>query len=321
MQEDLSVPARRPGSRAVRPVFAPARPVLARRVDAATIRHRLRAGEIERLRRGAYTEALEAGSAQQLAQERARVAIAAIHAQLSTDHVFVRESSALVWGLTLWPAPTSTHIAQGHRPGSRRGETASLVRHHLAVPLADRAVVDGMPVTSLERTAVDCACVLPAPAALAVVDSALRLGADTEALRGVLVARAGSRGVCGARRVVEAADGRSESAGESLLRWILVENGLAPDAVQPAVRTRLGTFYPDLGWQDLMVCAEFDGFVKYAGSGSAPEVVFAEKRRQDALEDAGWIVLRFTWADLRDPAAVVRRVTEALRRARHRAGR
>lgn len=41
----------------------------------------------------------------------------------------------------------------------------------------------------------------------------------------------------------------------------------------------------------------------------------AEKLREDALRDLGLEVARWTWADLRDPAGVRRRVERALGRA------
>ena len=44
----------------------------------------------------------------------------------------------------------------------------------------------------------------------------------------------------------------------------------------------------------------------------SPDVVFAEKWRQDALEAAGWIVVRVTWDDLRDPGPTIARIRRAL---------
>lgn len=89
--------------------------------------------------------------------------------------------------------------------------------------------------------------------------------------------------------------------------------GLGP-GIQVRVRTRIGVFRVDLGWPAERLALEFDGFVKYAGggAGSATEVVVAEKRRQDAIEEEGWRVLRITWTDLRSPAALAHRVARVL---------
>ncbi len=57
---------------------------------------------------------------------------------------------------------------------------------------------------------------------------------------------------------------------------------------------------------------EFDGRMKYA-SGD-PSVLWAEKRREDRLREAGYIVIRVTWADLKEPARIVARIRRALAR-------
>jgi hypothetical protein len=67
------------------------------------------------------------------------------------------------------------------------------------------------------------------------------------------------------------------------------------------------------------VAAEFDGMVKYGrllrqGEESG-DAVFREKQREDRLRDAGWIVTRWVWDELGNPAVIVSRVREALRRA------
>ncbi|MCF6744792.1 hypothetical protein E9529_10960 [Blastococcus sp. KM273128] len=65
---------------------------------------------------------------------------------------------------------------------------------------------------------------------------------------------------------------------------------------------------------------EFDGRVKYGRllrPGQEPgEVVFAEKRREDATRDEGWDVVRWVWAELAAP----HRLAAKVRRARERAG-
>lgn len=63
---------------------------------------------------------------------------------------------------------------------------------------------------------------------------------------------------------------------------------------------------------------EFDGFVKYSRADPyrldrcPTEVLVAEKIREDRLRELGWIVLRVTWSELDDPAALRRRVERAL---------
>lgn len=49
---------------------------------------------------------------------------------------------------------------------------------------------------------------------------------------------------------------------------------------------------------------------------TAGDVVYAEKLREDALRDLGWQVVRWGWADLRDPAELRRRLERAFQRGR-----
>ncbi|WP_149202127.1 hypothetical protein [Actinotalea subterranea] len=243
-----------------------------------------------------------------------------MHQQLRIPFVFSHESAALVWGCAVWPTPTRTHIIQADRP-NRRGDP-QLVRHHGLPPSNERTVVAGLPVTTLERTVIDCAAAIAPDRALVIADGALRRGADRDRMVRLMDLRAGHRGIRRARLVVELADAGAESPGESLTRWVLASAGFDAVKTQVPVVTRLGVFRIDLGLVAARLAIEFDGFVKYSGAlgSTAPEAVFAEKRRQDALEEAGWMVLRVTWSDLRDPDALVRRVRSACRRAAQRQG-
>lgn len=300
-------------------VANPIRPVLARHADPAELRRRRRDGTLLPLRRGAYLPAAQMGQDPQHRQRQALATIAAVNDQLTMKFWFSHGSAALIWGCSVVGLDPRAHVTQQHRPGSRRDLT--LIRHHGALPASERTVVGGLPVTTIERTVVDCAASMPAGQALVIADSALRRGASTEVIQRLLAARVGHRGVHRARRVLALADARAESPGESLCRWAVVEAGLVAPELQVAVATRIGTFWLDLGWPEQKVAIEFDGFVKYSGADgrTAPEVVFAEKRRQDALVELGWVIVRVTWADLRRPELIAARVRTALHRrsARH----
>lgn len=247
-------------------------------------------------------------------EDRARAHVWAVRSQLRSPFWFSHESAALIWGCSVYPVPSRTHITQVGRP-NRLGDPL-LVRHHGALPLEDRVDVNGLPVTCLSRTVVDCCTSMAGAAAIVVADSALRLGVDETAVRERLDRGPGRRGTRSARRVLTWADGRAESPGESVTRWTLLAGGITELDPQVSVDTRLGLFWLDLALRGRQVAIEFDGFVKYSGRfGAAPQVLFDEKRRQDALEEEGWVFVRVTWSDLRRPEAVVARVHAAARRA------
>lgn len=268
-----------------------------------------------RLRRGAYLGPPDTAAPAHVEARRAAMArIRAVDADRRSEIWFSHTSAALVWRCDLLDVPEQVHVTQRTRPHSH-GDPA-VVRHHGSLEEVDRAAVGGLPVTGLARTAVDCACLLPREQGVVVADAALRLGADVDRVGELLAGRAGGRGVVRAREVLAFADGRAESPGESLTRWHLARLGVPRPELQVPVVTAAGSFRADLGWPQERVLLEFDGFVKYsAGSArAAADVVFAEKCRQDAIEEAGWRVLRATWSDLRAPATLARRVRTALDR-------
>jgi hypothetical protein len=124
---------------------------------------------------------------------------------------------------------------------------------------------------------------------------------------------------------VRFADGRSESVGESRSRGLLHRLDSARSMLQLDVRTSSDRLMgrTDFGWEREHVVGEFDGRVKYGRllrPGQNPgDVVFQEKRQEDALRDEDWGVARWTWADL-TPAVLGPRVRRELDRGRRRSG-
>jgi len=290
----------------------------ARDHDPGSLARLARAGILERTGRGAYRR--PDSSAADWREHEARVLARAVtlHHRLTQPHWFSHETAALLWGCALVRYPDLVHVTQLVNPSIRSEQDPHVVRHWTELPRADQAVCSGLPVTCLERTVVDCARALPEPRALVVADSALRLGARRAVVEAILARSAGKRHVRRARRVIAMADGAAESPGESLARFAAIDAGLPTPALQHEIRTRLGSFWVDLAWVEARVAVEFDGFVKYdelALSGAA-QVVFEEKRRQEAIEEAGWLVVRITWADLDDLDALALRLRAALTRPR-----
>ncbi|MFI2754960.1 hypothetical protein ACGIF2_16135 [Cellulomonas sp. P22] len=297
-------------------------PTVWRARDLARDARRPDGGELERVRRGLYAQPVAADpedhAGQALAREqRVLQRAAAVRAAITTPSWFSHETAALLWGCDVWQPQDAVHLTQLTNPRVRRAEDPWLRRHWTPdLPPTHRAEVADLPVTSLERTLLDCARLLPERRGLVVADSALRLGADPRALTAMLDATPGSRNIRRARRVVELADARAESPGETLTRHALLTDGFAAPVLQHEVMTHLGVFRLDLAWPELRAGVEFDGFVKYtrhAPSGGAAEVLFAEKRRHDALVEAGWTLLRITWQDLSDPTTITPRLRHLLR--------
>jgi hypothetical protein len=323
---------------------------LARDHPAAEVAARVHAGEWTRIRSGAYVETStgaylvddfptdahpthahptgehptgehpthahptgERRTAAHPADARRRLALArlvALREQLAVSYVVSHESAALLWDLPLLTPPGRTHIVQHSKPTGRGA--SDVVRHVIDVPEDQRAIQRGHSVTTLERTVVDCAMTLGPHGGLVVADAALHAGADRASCRAILAGLAGRHGAPTARTVLDLADDGAESPGETSARFALLRAGLPAPETQIPVATHLGTFWADLGWRDWRLLVEYDGRVKYGAAGMASEAVVREKRRQEAMEEAGWRVVRVVKEDLRQPSGLVHRLARYL---------
>lgn len=280
------------------------------------LRRRVRDGTIERLRRGAYRPTPSATpDPHRAAREREVARAAALHRQLEAWHWFSHETAAVLHGWPTWRVPGRVHVIQAYRPGS--GAASDVARHLQTLEEHEQDVRHGLPVTAAERTLRDCVLTMPALDALVVADAALRSGVAREAVAARVAERAGRPGSRTGAVVLRLADPGAESAWESWLRYVVVRGGLPVPSTQVAVPTRLGTFRGDLGWPEWRLLVEMDGRLKYRrgvlrASHDPERALFDEKRRHDALLEAGWAVVRVTAADARDPDDVVRRVAARL---------
>lgn len=220
------------------------------------------------------------------------------------------ESAAVLHGLSLLNARwNKVHVASGLKSGGRIDKRKHI--HSGPLDAADVVTVEGVKVTSLEQTAVSIACSRGFYEALAVFDSALRLGADRDVMAGKLESY--RPGVLIGRRGLHYANGKSENAGESWGRGQIIDDGLPIPDLQQEFHDREGEFIGrcDYAWSGKLV-AEFDGMRKYQGDlrkGESPfDAMKREKVREDALRRIGVMVIRWIWADLKDykVAAMVR---------------
>jgi very-short-patch-repair endonuclease len=152
--------------------------------------------------------------------------------------------------------------------------------------IPDAVEVRGLRVTTLARTFGDLRRRLQRVEVLVLADQALRLG----------------RG-----RFDDLAE-PAESPMETRLRWLLLEAGLPRPQVQVPLHNLAGRFVgrADLYYPQARLVIEYDGT-------NHRDRLIEDNRRQNALIDAGFRILRFTAADLRErPDAVVAQVRNAL---------
>ncbi|MFD1717168.1 hypothetical protein [Georgenia deserti] len=262
-----------------------------------------RALGLRTLRRGAFVgrEVWDAATR----DERYLMTVLATTRAMREEPLLSHESAAVLHGLpVVGPWPGKTHVLVDSPRGGR--SSGAVVRHGVS-SLPDGVEIGGHIVTSVVRTVVDLARTRPFVSSLATADHALRTGMCTrDELMAELDGVRGRRGCRRARAVVERADPRAESVGESLTRAQMYLLGVPVPELQVEFRDEEGRIgRVDFWWADRRLVGEFDGRAKYGADGGDPgETVWREKRREDRLRQHPEVndVLRWIWAEAHDQA-------------------
>ncbi|MGQ0625010.1 MAG: endonuclease domain-containing protein, partial [Sporichthyaceae bacterium] len=208
-------------------------------------------------------------------------------------------SAAALHGLALWTPPEvfAVTVALGTR------KAAYGVRVHRA-DLSEGDLDPRLLMTSLQRTLLDCGRTMPLMEAVVVLDSALHghmIG--RAALRRAAEAARG-HGATALRQAVSFADALSESALESVLRLLLELTGAELRSQVHVEGVGVVDFLLD-GW----LVIEADGFAFHSDRPAYRN----DRRRANALAERGYVLLRFTWEDLKDKPMWVLAQVEAVR--------
>lgn len=190
------------------------------------------------------------------------------------------QTAAHTWGLKIlgtsepdWPIEL-TAPAHLTLPGC--------VTYTAPLPREDITHHKGVRLTTVERTALDCARRLPRMEAVAILDQFARRGLDLEALwRRPLNS-------WHLRDTLSLADRGAASPRESWLRVILVEGGLPRPTTQ--IRVELDEdrhAYLDLGWEEFKVAVEYDGQEHHTSAADQRH----DADRRDELRRRGWRVI------------------------------
>jgi hypothetical protein len=231
--------------------------------------------------------------------------------------VLSHRSAAVVHGFRWLPAEWSDTDATVHitvPTTDKHRQRAGLALHRSALDPASVVVVNCEPCTSRARTLVDLArSNEPRLLTVQLLDGEIGRGCSVGDLRAELDRCIGQRGSRIARDRVEAAALGVDSPQETEMRLILLDGGVV--GIRPDVRLHdeIGHVVAraDLGDPDLMLWGEYDGYDVHSQRAS-----FRNDRAGDRwLERRGWHVMRFTDADLRRPAAMVREWVWAQRNA------
>ena len=225
------------------------------------------------------------------------------------------QSAARAYGLGVVGHESAPMIQITRAPGdrgSRKGRPGVLV-HIAALPAEHVVSHRGVRLTSVPRTVIDLARVLPFGEGVAVADSALHAGLTTKSeLAAVIADCTRWPGLQRAREVTAFSDARSESVLESLSRAVFHQAGLPPPDLQVWVGDDgeiIGR--ADFLWRRYRTIGEADGALKY----QTPARARAQLERDARLRAAGYEVVHFTWPQItRAPAQVVDSIRVAFSR-------
>jgi predicted transcriptional regulator of viral defense system len=223
-------------------------------------------------------------------------------------------------------------LAVRHLPGSveaaqevlcprwQRARHASLIVHESRVlDDVDRSVVDGIPVTSVERTIVDLGAVSPRTLVERALEAALRDELTTlDKVQATFdrLARRGRRGVAILRSILDEydADRRlTETDRETMMLQVFRKHGL-PDPVPQYVVRHNGRFIArvDAALPQFPIAFEYESYQWHTGKSA----LVRDNRRRNALLAVGWPTIGVTAADLRSGGELLcSQIFDMIRRA------
>jgi very-short-patch-repair endonuclease len=226
--------------------------------------------------------------------------IAAVYA-CGEEALASHRAAAWLWGIL-----RGSHPIEVTGPRSReRGNGFILHRSRLIHP-EDRALIHNIPVTSLARTIVDCADVLPERRLGDVVhESEVRGLFDLAQVKRVLDRLPGRKGRHKLRRVLSAyrdVQPFSRSRAERFVFSMCNEHGLPT----PRVNTWVGSHEVDFYWPEAGLVLEFDGGAVHRTT----RAFYDDRQRDRTLATQGIHVVRATDRD--EPSALASELQQIL---------
>jgi hypothetical protein len=254
----------------------------------------LSTGKLKRLRHGVYWTPEDLPFV-----EHHKTLVRSTLSLVSPDAVVSHWSAAAIHGLPLRTSDLE-RVSLTNPSGGNGRRTRCLYVRKAVVDADEWVAVDGMRVTSLARTVSDLARQLPREWGVIAADAALHSGLDRILLGEQLLRYPRWHGIGKAQGVVEFADSRAESPGESLSRVRMAQFGIPRPELQYEIWDG-DTFVArsDFAWPEYNLIGEFDGAIKYGKllqpGETAVDVVMREKRRDENLRRMGFWVVHWDW--------------------------
>lgn len=226
--------------------------------------------------------------------------------------VITHFASAVALGIPTYRPPDRPCLTV--QAGTALRELAGAHLHRATLRAEDVVEVGGYPVTRPARTVMDIAREFGAEAGVVAADYVLHegLATDSELLDAYDFCRTWP-GRKAARITLLSADGDAESPLESLSRLRIAAAHLPRPRLQREICDMHGQHLlrSDFLWDEYGVVGEADGNMKYRPDGRQAD---DEREKQELVEDAGLIVVRWGWRDLYAFGGVTRRLERGFAR-------
>jgi len=268
-----------------------------------------------RIRRGAYVRSSEWGALDARRRHLARIQATRLSAK--RDPVFSHESAALLWGIPiLGEPPERTRVTVTH--GLAKSNAAVIRSRRPLAPGEVARTTAGPLATDPVRTAVDLAAGHSGLAGIIAISHVRRhFGACVDEFDAALARMGSFKGVARARAAVRRSVEGSDTPLETLVSVRCEDLGFERPVQQFAVRGVDGERYlVDFAWLGGEILGESDGRMKYfdpdhTGGRTAEQVLWREKRREDALRPVCRAFVRVTWDEAWAGAPLERRLEHA----------
>lgn len=284
-------------------------------------------GRLVRIRQGIYVDAEWWQAADR--HERYRLFVRAAALKNRRPAVVSHLSAAAIHGLpVIGPWPTAVHMID---PDASGGSHCRSVVRHRNVRHTASVDVDGIAVTPLRRTLIDVAASSSFLVAVTMIDHVLHrerervIGESRRGRSGIPaltkddllteLAEVRPRGWRKAEQAIAFSDPRADNPGESMSRVHIHHLGFQVPELQVPFLAGGHHYWVDFYWRQVGMIGEFDGKHKYTrgvvlGDRDPAQVVWEEKRREDALRARAGSFIRWDWDTAYSPALFHRFLSE-----------
>lgn len=194
--------------------------------------------------------------------------------------------------------------------GSAQMRRSGVIAHRSQLQEDEVTVVDGIRVTTRERTWLDLAEMLSVDELVVIADHLIRIPrpqfegrtepyATRDELARMIERHKGKRGVCKARAALDLSRVGADSPPETELRLAIFRAGLPEPLVNEPITDSWGNsgHCPDLSFRKYRIAVEYEGEVH-----AEPEKVESDILREERVLAAGWTQVRISKRHMKNGA-------------------